>query len=381
MKRSIVLNSTLFAMLLLACFTLQAQAPQSFNYQAVVRDVGGTILPSQSVAFRINIHESSTSGMTVYSETFSATTNAFGLVNLQIGTGTVVSGAFSTIQWGSNSHFIEIELDPTGGVNYLSLGAQQLVSVPYALYADSSRNPGPAGPIGATGAVGATGLTGPTGPIGPTGLTGPTGSTGPIGPTGLTGPTGSTGPIGPTGLTGPTGPAGPIGLTGPTGPTGAPGTNAQVGGFTHYLGEAFNGGIIYYLYKGSDGFEHGLIVALTDTSFLAWQSTWSWVYSNRTEDGAYNTSLMTNSPAATYIASLGPGWYLPSIDELGLLYYNRYSAQKGLRAGGHTLLSSQTYWSSTESAANTAFYFRFYNGVIDVNNKTNVLAIRGIRAF
>ena len=85
---------------------------------------------------------------------------------------------------------------------------------------------------------------------------------------------------------------------------------SPIGGFTHYLGEAFNGGIIYYLYKGSDGLEHGLIVALTESS-AAWQTSGTLVNANRTEDGAYNTTLMTGSPAATYIESLGAGWYLP----------------------------------------------------------------------
>ena len=154
-----------------------------------------------------------------------------------------------------------------------------------------------------------------------------------------------------------------------------------VGGFTHYLGEAFNGGIIYYLYKGSDGLEHGLIVALTEST-AAWQTVPALVGANRTEDGAFNTALMTGSPAATYIATLGAGWYLPSIDELGLLYYNRYSAQKGLRSGGNTLLSdAANYWSSTEYDATNAYYFTFNNGSASVNSKTSTVTVRGVRAF
>ena len=157
--------------------------------------------------------------------------------------------------------------------------------------------------------------------------------------------------------------------------------NAGVGGFTHYLGEAFNGGIIFHLYKGSDGLEHGLIVALTEST-AAWQSTGTLVNANRTEDGAYNTTLMTGSPAATYIATLGVGWYLPSIDELGLLYYNRYSAQKGLRTGGNTLLSNTAlFWSSTEYLATYAYFFYFDGGYANYLNKTNTNAVRGVRAF
>ena len=91
---------------------------------------------------------------------------------------------------------------------------------------------------------------------------------------------------------------------------------------------------------------------------------------------------MTNSPAATYIAGLGAGWYLPSIDELGLLYYNRYSVQKALRAGGSTLLSNTAYyWSSTEFDAAIAYNFLFYNGYADLNIKPSTVTVRGVRAF
>ena len=91
---------------------------------------------------------------------------------------------------------------------------------------------------------------------------------------------------------------------------------------------------------------------------------------------------MTNSPAATYIAGLGAGWYLPSIDELGLLYYNRYSVQKALRAGGSTLLSNTAlYWSSTEANATGAYFFVFNYGSASTSNKSNSYTVRGVRAF
>jgi hypothetical protein len=165
------------------------------------------------------------------------------------------------------------------------------------------------------------------------------------------------------------------------GTTGSPYVINATGSGTHYLGEAFDGGIIYYLYKGSDGLEHGLIVALTEST-ATWQTTATLVNANRTEDGAYNTALMTGSPAATYVATLGAGWYLPSIDELGLLYYNRYSAQKGLRTGGNTLLSYKThYWSSTEYDAALAFTFVFNLALPHNNSKTNTYSVRAVRAF
>ncbi|RTY78239.1 hypothetical protein EKL97_14440 [Flavobacterium sp. LS1P28] len=156
---------------------------------------------------------------------------------------------------------------------------------------------------------------------------------------------------------------------------------AASGGFTHYLGELFNGGIIYYLYKGSDGLEHGLIVALTESTY-AWQTAPTLTGANRTEDGAFNTNLMTGSPTKTYINGLGPEWYLPSIDELILLYSNRYSAQKALRAGNNTLLSiSANYWSSTENTNSMTYNFSFLLGYVIIDLKTTAVSVRGVRAF
>jgi hypothetical protein len=91
---------------------------------------------------------------------------------------------------------------------------------------------------------------------------------------------------------------------------------------------------------------------------------------------------MSGSPAATYIASLGAGWYLPSIDELALLYYNRYSAQKGLRTSGNTLLSNIAYyWSSTEYSATDAYDFYLNMGYATIPNKTYTATVRAVRAF
>ena len=166
---------------------------------------------------------------------------------------------------------------------------------------------------------------------------------------------------------------------------------ASVSGFyspntTHYVGESFVGGIIFSLYKGSDGLEHGLIVALTEQASTKWQNTGALVNATRSEDGGFNTALMTNSPAANYIKSLGAGWYLPSIDELTLLYNNRYNVQKALRAGSYSLLSNTgVYWSSTEFDNSSAYGFTFggagNGGSSYPDDKTNPFTVRGVRAF
>lgn len=159
--------------------------------------------------------------------------------------------------------------------------------------------------------------------------------------------------------------------------------NPTPSGFTHYIGEAFLGGRIFYLYKGTDGLEHGLVVSLTESAPLRWQNTnTTLVNANRTEDGAYNTSLMTDSPAAAYVATLGPGWYIPSLDEFVLLYTNRYNLQKALRAAGETLISSVfNFWTSYETYAPNAIIFNGVFGYAEQRLKTDVHPVRAIRSF
>jgi len=111
-----------------------SQAPEAINYQAIIRDGSGAIVANQNVGIQISILQSSASGSIVYQETFSPTTNTFGLVNLQIGLGTVVSGLFSAIDWGLGPYFAETAVDVTGGTSYVVISTTQFMSVPYALY-------------------------------------------------------------------------------------------------------------------------------------------------------------------------------------------------------------------------------------------------------
>jgi hypothetical protein len=111
------------------------QAPQSFKYQAMARNANGEIIVNQSVSLLIDIIREAT---TVYSESHLAITNQFGLINLEIGLGNPVAGVFSDIDWSLGDYYIAISMDPDGGANYLTVGTAQLLSVPYALYADKS---------------------------------------------------------------------------------------------------------------------------------------------------------------------------------------------------------------------------------------------------
>lgn len=131
-------NKFIILVLSLIIFNAFGQAPQSFKYQALARDNSGNPLSAQAVSFRISILQGGISGPSVYSETFSTTTNQFGLVTLNIGAGAVVSGFFSSISWSTNNFFIKTELDPLGGSAYQLMGTTQLISVPYSLYADKA---------------------------------------------------------------------------------------------------------------------------------------------------------------------------------------------------------------------------------------------------
>ncbi len=112
-----------------------SQAPQRINFQSILRNTTGEIVTNSSVRLRISILTGTTTGTSVYSETHAKTTDAGGLISLQIGSGTVLSGVFGNINWGSIAHFIQLEADFSGGNNYVLLGTQELMSVPYALYA------------------------------------------------------------------------------------------------------------------------------------------------------------------------------------------------------------------------------------------------------
>lgn len=134
---------TIVATVLLS-ISVFAQAPEKMSYQAVVRDGSNNLVVSTVVGMQISILQGSSTGTAVYVETQTPTTNANGLASLEIGSGTLVSGSFSTIDWSTGNYYIKTEVDPTGGTAYTITGASQLLSVPYAMYAKST-----AGVVGA----------------------------------------------------------------------------------------------------------------------------------------------------------------------------------------------------------------------------------------
>ena len=115
-----------------------AQAPEKMSYQAVVRDAGDALVTSQAVGMQLSILQGSVSGTVVYVETQTPTSNLNGLVSVEIGSGTVVSGTFNSIDWSKGLYFIKTETDPTGGTMYTITGTSELMSVPYALHANTA---------------------------------------------------------------------------------------------------------------------------------------------------------------------------------------------------------------------------------------------------
>ena len=117
-----------------------AQQPQKMSYQAVIRNNSNALVISSSVGMRISILRGSASGTPVYVETQTPVTNANGLITIEIGGGTVVTGSFAAIDWSSGIYFIKTETDPAGSTNYTITGTSQLLSVPYALYAKNAES-------------------------------------------------------------------------------------------------------------------------------------------------------------------------------------------------------------------------------------------------
>ncbi len=131
---------TVLAAVLLTA-TLWAQSPEKMSYQAVIRNSSDALITNTGIAMQISILQGSASGTAVYTETQTPTTNSNGLVSIELGGGTVVSGNFSTINWANGPYFVKIETDPdgaTGGISYTITGTSQLLSVPYALYAKTA---------------------------------------------------------------------------------------------------------------------------------------------------------------------------------------------------------------------------------------------------
>lgn len=176
------------------------------------------------------------------------------------------------------------------------------------------------------------------------------------------------------------------GNAGPPGPPGA-------GAFTHYIGELYGGGVVFHVYRDAANVEHGLIVALNDQSVSQF---WSNLFTNligpaaqSTWNGLSNSNAIVGqashtSSAAKLCLDLVSGgqndWYLPSIDELNLLYNSKFNVNKTLSTAG-TQIGLNNYWSSTEMINTSAWLFSFDYGFPGDFDKNNLFYVRAIRAY
>jgi hypothetical protein len=145
-KKMKKINSILAGLLLIASvfFTQQttAQAPRKMSYQSVIRNSSNVVVANTQVGIRISVSQGTASGTAVFVETQTATTNANGLVSIQIGMGSAITGTFAGINWAAGPYFIKTETDPAGGSNYSITGTQEMLSVPYALFAATAATSG-----------------------------------------------------------------------------------------------------------------------------------------------------------------------------------------------------------------------------------------------
>lgn len=298
--------------------SLWAQAPTQFNFQAVARDADGQVYANTNMAVRISLVRNGASGLIDYSERHLVATSSLGVFDLVVGNGSILSGNMNTVDWANNAYYLKIDIDASGGMDYISLGASQLLSVPYAIYAGESGNSsstnqtlsydtntqmlsisdgnsvlipageqgpqgeqgeqgiagpqgetgpqgeqglqGIAGPQGEQGAQGEQGIQGPQGLQGEQGMAGPQGETGPQGEQGLQGipgPQGEQGVAGPQGETGPQGEQGLQGIPGPQGPQGVAGTGIQLLGSVATVADLPMGasaGDLYIVSASGDGY-------------------------------------------------------------------------------------------------------------------------------
>jgi len=141
------LNSKYFCisvcLLFFISFKTYAQtAPQGFNYQTIIRNAAGVLLPNQSVQLRFSFYSGSANGILQWQEDHLLITDGYGKIKIIIGTGSSTgagaTASFAQINWSGGMYFLKVSLDATGGTNFTDMGTSQLFSVPYAFFANTA---------------------------------------------------------------------------------------------------------------------------------------------------------------------------------------------------------------------------------------------------
>jgi DNA/RNA endonuclease YhcR with UshA esterase domain len=402
-------------LLLTISLSAYSQAPEGFNYHAILSDNLGNPLINQAVSFRFTIIQESPLGADVFQETHNVTTDDFGAVSLIINNGTSKVGVFETIDWSTDSYFLKVELDKNGGTSYTNMGTSQLLSVPYALHAKTAANgfsgnfndlinkPVTDGSETKVDAGSSMIITGSGTIVDPyiiinDGFSGDyndlinkpitDGSesriTAGVNIT-ITGAGTVTSPYVINSKSHIAADANII-VTGS-------GTSADpyiIKERVHYVGESFGGGIVFYVYNNG---RHGLIAATNDQDVsVEWYNGLN-RYTNTTGNGVgageMNTSLIislqtNDNPVGNFAAKVCADysvtvngenygdWYLPSKLELAYLFMKKEIV------GGFL---NNYYWSSTEFSSISAWSLSMTDGTIYNLKKSTPYAVRAIRAF
>jgi len=366
----------LFTLLVAVLLTASvfAQAPEKMSYQAVIRDASDNLVTSQTVGMQISILQGTASGTAVYVETQSPTTNANGLISIKIGDGTVQSGDFTNIEWANGPYFIKTETDPAGGTDYTITGTSQLLSVPYALHAKTAESV--SGTITETDPV-FTAWDKDYADL----INTPAAADG--SETKVTAGTNVT-------------------VTG-SGTTASPyvvNATAGSGSTTYSVGDFAQGGIVFWVDETG---QHGLVAAKEDQSTGVRWYAGSYGNTQAKGDGPFsgeaNTSIIIAAQVAigddgsTYAARICNelqvteggktygDWYLPSKEELNLMYQNKATIDATAGVNGGSGFASAYYWSSTENNSYRAWGQYFGNGFQFSNDKSYTDRVRAVRAF
>ena len=348
MKKLLFLSALIIHSSLLLFNSASAQAPSGFTYQSVLRDANNDLIINTAVGTQISILQTTSTGTAVYVETHAETTNANGLLTLQVGAGSVQSGTFASIDWSAGPYFIKSETDPAGGTTYTITGTQQMMSVPYALHAKTAEN--------VTNDLVDDADADPTNELQTLAFS----------------------------------------ATGDT-------LYLQNGGFVIIpgisvantplaIGDSYQGGIIFYL----DGSGGGLIAAPTDQSSAADWGCYGTIIigadGTAIGTGAQNTidiedeitGCFPTGHAADICANLElsgyTDWFLPSLDELNLMYQN-IGQGNAMGLGNVGGFANDFYWSSTEYDLNNAWVQDFGSGNQYGNGKYANDYVRAVRAF